>query len=53
MSHKSRIAALECARKQKYDPPALRIERPGNGWVYMFWGNQLVKVLSEVLYDAT
>jgi hypothetical protein len=53
MTLKRRIAALECAHKQKHASPRLEVIRPGNGWVYLYWGNQLVKVLSEVLYDAT
>lgn len=51
MRHQHRIAALECKVKQKYDPPKLTVIRLA-GWVQVYWGSRLVKVIEESLYDA-
>lgn len=47
-----RIRALECAYRQKHDPPKLEVIRPGDGWVRLKWGDWVSKPILEDLYDA-
>lgn len=51
MTHRHRIKALECAYKQKHDPPKLEVIRR-DGWVWLKWGHLLIKPIKEELYDA-
>jgi hypothetical protein len=45
----TRLAELE---KRFAPKPKFEVSRPGNGWVYLYWGNRLVKVLKEGLWDT-
>lgn len=47
MSHRRRIKALEC----RLIPLKMTTERR-DGWVYIFWGHRLIRVIHEALYDA-